>query len=278
MSARLILPVCAALAAAMFPTLAHAAPIYSNSPAGDFYNFTGSTTTYVPVGSSGWYYYGQGGSTVGINYTYPHNGNGSVFLNGTSGSSQGGILYTTGSALGSLSQLQSVSYDWYRDSSSTNPNVQAPALGIRIDADGNLATTVDQGSLIFERVYNTPGPVPTDTWVSENITSSTYLWNTRIGSLPFASNINSTDYVYDASLSEWQAHFPNAVVIGFFGFFGSGWNGQFSGAVDNITWQFQNQPPVSFNFEVQVPEPASLASLAVGLVGLGAYLRRRRAA
>jgi hypothetical protein len=262
----------------MFPTLAHAAPIYSNNSTGDLYNFTGSSTTYVPVGSSGWSYFGRGGSTVGINYTYPRNGNGSVFLYGTSGSSQGGILYFTGSALGSLSQLQSVSYDWYRDSISTNPDVQAPALGILIDADGDLSTTGDRGYLIFERVYNTPGPVPTNTWTSENITSSTYLWNTNIGSLTILSNINSTPYPYDANLSEWQAYFPNAVVIGFAGFFGSGWNGQFSGAVDNISWQFQNQQPVSFNFEVQVPEPASLASLAVGIVGLGAYLRRRRAA
>lgn len=105
MFARLILPTWVVLVTIMVPTLAHAAPIYSNNPAGDFYNFSGSSTTYVPVGSSGWFYYGRGGSTVGINNTYPHNGNASVYLNGISGSSQGGILYFTGSSLGSLSQL-----------------------------------------------------------------------------------------------------------------------------------------------------------------------------
>ena len=108
--------------------------------------------------------------------------------------------------------------------------------------------------------------MPTDTWISENIT----------GYLSFASNINSTPYAYDANLSEWQAYFPSAAVIGFATFFGSGWSGQFSGAVDNITWQFQNQQPVSFNFETEVPDPASMATLALGLLGLGVYLRRRR--
>jgi len=277
MSMRTFFPSCAVLLTAILPTCVQAAPIYSNNATGDFENFPGATTTFVPVGSSGWSYYGRGNATVGINNTYPRAGNGSVYLNGTSGASQGGILYFTGSSLGLLSQLQSVSYDWYRDSSSTNPNVQAPALGIFIDADGNLTTTTDRGYLVFERVYNTPGPVPTNTWISETINSSTFLWNTTIpGYLGFASNINSTPYAYDANLSEWQAYFPNAAVIGFNGFFGSGWNGNFSGAVDNIRWQFADQPPVAFEFEVQVPEPASMASLGAILVGLGVYLRRRR--
>jgi hypothetical protein len=55
---------------------------------------------------------------------------------------------------------------------------------------------------------------------------------------------------------------------------GSGWNGTFTGAVDNITFGF-NGAYTTYNFEV-VPEPASMLALGSGLIGLLGLRRRKR--
>jgi hypothetical protein len=145
-------------------------------------------------------------------------------------------------------------------------------MRVLLDADGNLTTLGDRGGLVFERVYNEPSgwSAPTNTWVAETITSSTYLWNFGLG-IGFAANINATPYAYDATLAEWQARFPNAVILGFSLGVGSGWANEFYGAVDNIFWTIGDQ---TWRFNFEVPEPASLALLAAGLLGLG-FARRR---
>lgn len=271
--------------------IASGAVIYSNNPSpGDSFTNPGGTGQGQAVGASGWYYNNvRNGATVGINNAYPYAGNGSVYFNSPSGSGKADIEFLAGgvdvlgnyyasSSLGLFSDLESFTYSWYRDSSSTVASNLHPALRVLLDADGNLGTTGDRGGLVFELAYNGGGAVAVDTWVANSVSSSTYLWNYGLG-IGFAANINSSPYAYDATLAEWQAYFPNAVILGFNAGVGSGWNGVFTGAVDSISWTLGGQTE-SFNFEVlpaEIPEPSSWLLAGAGLLALGLRLRRRAA-
>jgi hypothetical protein len=266
------------LVSALTANPATAGIVYSNAGSAPGDAFTNPTTLFTAgqaVGSSGWYYNNvRGGGVVGINTAFPRSGDGSVRFFSPNGNGKADIEFfasastnffgnaSATSSLGSFAAFEAMSYDWYRAGTSTNPAVQHPALRILIDADGNLAPTGDRGYLIFERAYNSL-LVPTDQWVSDTIGPNTVLWNNNT-STPFGPT------VYNRTLAQWQAQLPNAVILGFSAGVGSGWNGQFSGAVDNISWTIAGQTTTT-NFEVaapEVPEPATWGVLALGLAGL----------
>lgn len=218
-------------------------------------------------------------TTAAINSAQPRNGNGSVQMSLTDGSGKADYAYTWGFVGGNtLGNLTTLSYDWYRDGSSTNPSVQSPALRLLFDADGLASTTNDRGYLVYEPTYQVGSLVPTDTWVGSDTIAGDF-WQRRFSP-------GTTIEQYDTDLSEWRsgASYPgslvlsaNSAILGLEFGIGSGWNGQFRGFVDNVSYGFGSAPATTFNFEANgtVPEPGTFALAGLALLGLGLASRRR---
>jgi len=261
--------------------------VYPNSPGGDAYTNASGFNQGQAVGSSGWYYNNvRGSGAVGVSAQYPNDSTGSVKFSSPSNLGKADIEYlangvnflgnyVASGSLGLLSDLSSMSYEWYRDGSSTTITHYHPVLRVLVDADGDLSTVNDRGGLVFEGIYNGSTVAATNTWVSNSIAASTFLWNFGLG-VGFAFDLDGSGYAYDDTLADWQAYFPNAAIIGFNSGIGSGWSDTFTGAVDKISWTI-GDVTTSTNFELQaVPEPSSLLLSLAGAALL--FLRQRRKA
>jgi hypothetical protein len=176
-SSRLILGLCAALVAASAFAQATVTVYSQNLVPGDSFTNGGPINQGQSFGNPNWVYNNtRGGGSVGIRNNYPRSGNGSVYFNspGSSGKADieyfadpvpvGGNFvpnpYDPSSILGSLAALSHLSYEWYRDGSSTAPDFLHPVLRLgilRVNQDNTFAL----GYLVFERVYNGFGAAPT---------------------------------------------------------------------------------------------------------------------
>ena len=293
-SSKLILGLCAALVAASAFAQA-TVTVYSQNPApGDLFTNAGSTNQGQSFGNANWVYNNtRRDGSVGIRNNYPRNGNGSVYFNSPDRFGKADIEYfvapvlvggnfapnpyNPSSILGPLADLSHLSYQWYRDGSSTAPNHLHPVLRLGILRVNHQDNSINLGYLVFERIYNGfSGAAPTNSWQSDDIVSNNYgLWATA--SLGFGDpNVNFSQVF--KTLSGWvsAANAANATlyVISVNAGIGSGWNGTFTGAVDNITFGFGGNY-TTYNFEV-VPEPASMVALGLGLIGLLGLRRRKR--
>ncbi len=267
----------AALLTCTLVASSHAAiQVYSeNTTPGDFFTNAGGTNTGHDFDGSGsaWLYNNvRAKGFVGINTTYARSGNGSAYFSTPAVASPGttngkadiefysdpvanvagnfGPHASVASILGSLSDLTSLGYEWYRDASSTNSAVQHPSLRLLV------SNGVKTGYLVYEGAYNGLLAAATNTWVSDVVGSSSNLWST--GSLDaFVPGSG----LYTSTLLEWQNYLTGYSVIGVSAGVGSGW-GQFVGAVDNITFGFGTGSGTTYNFEVRpdgvVPEAATV--------------------
>lgn len=275
--------------------------IYSENPApGDLFT-AGNSLVGDQIGSTNWYYNYVRNASVGIRNDQPYltvKGNGSVYFDASapSGTTQAGLSYfsnakTAGSGfftyngfIAPFSQLESITYSWYRSSASNVGASRHPVLEILLDLDGNLATA-ETNILRYWRFYNGVNVAPTNQWETDTVSGSSVML--RGFGVPAINNVDKT-------LDDWKsfisANYPNAQVVAF-SFLAYGTGGQtYIAAVDDISWTIGGQT-TSFNFEVQptgggggggggqgpvIPEPTTMALFALGL-GSVALVRRRMA-
>ncbi len=223
-----------------------------------------ATTTVKSSNPDGWVPANvRANATVAITTAQPRSGDGSLeFTTNTITSGQDKADYekvwgvTPGRTLGNLSAL---SYDFYRDSSSTTAAHFAPVLRLYY-----LNSSGQSGLLIWEPIYNGYGAVVTDTWISADILGGNFWMR--------AFDPGRTIDDYNVSLAEWMANAdeegspidddadsdaphvlgPDTYIIGVNVGVGSGWGATFRGYVDNVLLQFGSDE-VSANFEPETP-------------------------
>jgi hypothetical protein len=231
---------------------------------GDWFTHSGANYAFFPFFHQWNWYYGhvQRDGVVGIRTDYTRSGNGSVYFYTPTTLAKSDIEFRFldgQSYWGRLRDLEWLSYDWYRDSRSTvGGHIHLPLriYVANLDSQGRLR---DLGYLIYERSMNGfGGTVPTDTWVTEEVAAS----NRRFWQNP----INGGNFFDAQPLSVWQSdegyqpregnrvgvrYSGDSVVCGVSVGAGTGWNGAFIGAVDNIVLRFRNGVQLHFNFEVR---------------------------
>ncbi len=214
----------------------------------------GPYTVVTPANPDGWASQNvNGGATVGITTSQPRgelpNNLGSLEFTSPNGAGKADYVKywptVTNRTLGNLSAL---SFDLRRASGGTAGQHLLPALRLFYQTAAG-----ETGYLVWEDVYNggsTATAVPTDQWLSKDIFAGNF-WMRAFGP-------SRTVEQYDVTLEEWKngAVIPNAHVLGpdtkILGIevgVGSGWNGSFTGFVDNVAASFGSSDSVTANFE-----------------------------
>ncbi|MFO0956485.1 MAG: hypothetical protein U0800_03350 [Isosphaeraceae bacterium] len=172
---------------------------------------------------------------------------------------------------GTVLNALSLNYTYYKKAG--GDPTPAPSLKLRFFNFSTGGFT----SLVYEPYQNLSGPVPTDTWTTVSINSTTGTFWTTGGFGQPNGNGGGTQLTLSGWLSQFNSGFAGAtlyeVAIGL----GSN-NPNQVGYFDKVVIDGSKQANVTYNFQ-PVPEPSTLAlgGLAMGL-GVAAAAARRRAA
>jgi len=242
--------------------------------------------------------------TVAITGANPRSGNGSLEAT-TSGSLFDWAFFkrtaAPGSAWGLISDINCLTFDWYRHNYLVPANApasllaetwqeQTPVLRLLVRDYVNDQEIVSH--LVWERWYNTKGvlaPTENDTWHFEDLTSQQF-WRhfdggntyTNLGCANGSFSTSALLQTYDFGGWVSNCYSSNAVVYGVMIGLGSSWPGEYQGNIDNVQLGFAGQDgfTVEDNFELAatttVPEPATMALLATGLAAIAIVTLLRR--
>lgn len=251
----------------------------------------------------------QGNGKASISADNPRSGDASLALE-TTGSLSDWAFYTryasndiTTASWGMLSDIGSLSFDWYRKKVAIQPQyqndipwlAQTPVLNIYIRDVQNGSNVFSR--LVWEKFYTDNSQAVTDMWFTQDV-STQNLWR-YVDDAGYTVIDGSEkdpffpDTLLATSLDSWRSYYSNqAVVYGVGVGVGSFWPDQYIGYVDNVMLGFkgQNSLTVNDNFElidegggggggsgeVVIPEPSSLALMAGGviLIIIGCFIRR----
>jgi len=254
----------ACLAGAVVAVPATAAEIVV--PSDGYFTNPGPTNAASPTaGFDRWYANNvRNGGGVGVTDTYARNGKGSIEFSGPANAKADYEYYFSAANRFNLNSLNALSFDYLRGASSSAGAQYHPSLRLFV-TDGTRS-----GYLVYEGIYNGQPTATVGGFVTNDVIGAKF-WST--GSLPDAAAR------YDRTLNDWATLIPNLQVVGLSTGIGSGWNGSFAGAVDQITYGTATGS-TTFNFDTAaaggVPEPASWAMMIGGFGVVGGTLRRRK--